>query len=174
MFKRKKYNYEFRLQCIEALLSGSHSLNSLSKAKGVDQSNLRLWMMFYEHYGKSGLYPRKKQHYDIHFKLSVLESLEKECLSLREACVRFNIPSDSIILSWRKAYELNGEAGLMAKPKGRPIKMRDRPIKIKSKKSSVPQTREEALLQENEQLKLQLEILKKYQALVQAEKKRKS
>lgn len=51
--------------------------------------------------------------------------------------------------------------------------MKDRPIKRKAKKSP-PLSREEELLQENEYLKLQLEILKKYQALVQAGKKRES
>ena len=173
MFKRNKYDYEFRLQCIESILSGSHSLSSLSKEKGVELSNLRLWMMFYEHYGEAGLHPRKKQHYDIHFKLSVLEAIDKEFLSLRSACVRFNIPSDSMIISWRKAYRSDGAAGLMTKPKGRPAKMKDRPIKRKAKKSP-PLSREEELLQENEYLKLQLEILKKYQALVQVGKKRES
>lgn len=48
MNKRNKYNYEFRLRCVEAVL----------KEQGIEHSNLRLWLGFYERYGKSGLMPR--------------------------------------------------------------------------------------------------------------------
>ncbi|WP_443944540.1 transposase [Pedobacter sp. AW1-32] len=58
MFKRKKYNYEFRLQCVEAVLDGKGSVKSIAKQKGIEHSNLRLWLGFYEAYGKQGLEPR--------------------------------------------------------------------------------------------------------------------
>lgn len=74
MFKRNKYNYEFRLQCVEAVLKGNGSVKSVSKEKGIDCANLRLWLGFYERYGKSGLKPRVKRHYDLSFKLEVLEN----------------------------------------------------------------------------------------------------
>jgi len=172
MFKRNKYNYEFRLQCVEAVLKGKSSVRSISKEKGIEDSNLRLWLGFYEQYGKSGLKARVKQYYGSSFKLEVLEAIDKEFLSLRSACVRFNIPSESVIISWRKAYELKGQLGLISQPKGRPKKMKP-PIKRKPRKSSKPLTREEELLKENEYLKAENELLKKLQALVQTNKKQK-
>lgn len=172
MYKRNKYDYEFRLRCVEAVLKKGQTIGEVADQKGFDKSNLRLWLLFYEHYGKEGLKPRIKQHYAVTFKLEVLQTIKAEHLSLREACVRFNIPSESVIISWRKAYEKSGITGLHSKPKGRPKSM-DKPIKRKKRKSDKPLTREEELLEENEYLKAQNELLKKLQALVQTDKKHK-
>ncbi len=172
MFKRKKYNYEFRLQCVEAVLHGKGSVKSIAKENGIEHSNLRLWLGFYETYGEQGLESKTRQHYDPCFKLTVLNTIDEELLSLRAACVRFNIPSESVIISWRNAYESKGKSGLIAKPKGRPPKMK-LSIKRKAKKSAQPLTREEELLIENEYLRAENELLKKLQALAQAKKKQK-
>ena len=172
MFKRSKYNYEFRLRCVKAVLQGKGSVRSIAKANGIDYSNLRLWIGFYEHYGKAGLKPRVKQDYDLSFKLKVLAAIDEEILSLRSACVRFNIPSESVIISWQRAFKLNGQSGLIPQPKGRPKKM-DKAIKRKKRKSTNPLTKEEELLIENEYLRAENELLKKLQALVQTNKKQK-
>lgn len=172
MYKRNKYNYEFRLRCVEAVLQKGHSVSEVAKKKGIDRANLRLWVGFYERYGKAGLKPRGKRHYDAVFKRQVLETISRELLSLRSACVRFNIPSESVIISWQKAYELKGQSGLIPQPKGRPKTMKP-PIKRKPRKSAKPLTREEELLLENEYLKAENELLKKLQALVQTNKKQK-
>lgn len=172
MYKRNKFNYQFRLRCVEAAMQGNLSVSEIAREKGFEESNLRLWMGFYEKYGKAGLRARSKQHYDAAFKLQVLQIIDKECLSLRSACVRFNIPSDSLIIKWRQRYELEGRSGLIPKPKGRPPKLKQ-PIKRKQRKSSKPLTKEEQLLQENEILRAENAYLKKLQALVQADKKQK-
>lgn len=172
MIKREKYDYSFRLRCVESVLKGAGSVRSVSKENGIEHSNLRLWLKFYEAYGESGLKARFKRHYDVSFKLSVLKAIEEEHLSLREACARFNIPSDSMIIRWRKAYESEGLSGLNAKPKGRPPDMK-LPIKRKAKAPSRPLTREEELLKENEYLRAENELLKKLQALAQTKKKQK-
>lgn len=172
MSKRNKYNYGFRLQCVELVLKGKHSIREVAKQKGFEESNLRLWLGFYERYGKAGLKSSGKQHYDPVFKREVLETIDKEHLSLRSACVRFNIPSESVIISWQKAYELKGYSGLIPQRKGRPPQMKQ-PIKRKPRKSTKPLTREEELLRENEYLRAENELLKKLQALVQTNKKQK-
>ena len=172
MFKRNKYDYEFRLRCVEAALSGKDSIKGIAQKNGFEESNLRLWIGFYEHYGKAGLKPRPNRHYGISFKLEVLAAIDCELLSLRTACVRFNIPSESVIISWQKAYKLNGPLGLTPKIKGRP-KMTKPLIKRKPRKSAKPLTKEEELLKENEYLKAENELLKKLQALVQTSKKQK-
>lgn len=172
MYKRNKYNYEFRLQCVKSVLQKRQSVSEVANEKGIDRANLRLWLGFYEKYGKSGLKPRGKQQYDAAFKQKVLVTIDKELLSLREACFRFNIPSESVIINWRKAYELKGQSGLIPQPKGRPKKM-DKPIKRKKRKSAKPLSREEELVKENEYLRAENELLKKLQALVQTNKKQK-
>lgn len=171
MFKRSKYNYAFRLRCVEAVVKGNHSILQVATENGITKSNLKLWVSFYEKYGKSGLKPRLAQQYDPVFKQQVLDTIEREFLSLRLACVRFNIPSESTIINWRRSFELNGSVGLISQRKGRPPKMK-KPIN-KPKKSIKPLTREEELLKENEYLRAENALLKKLQALVQADKKQK-
>ncbi|MEO7393578.1 MAG: transposase, partial [Chitinophagaceae bacterium] len=68
MYKRNKYDYSFRLQCVESVLKGKGSVKAIAKENGIEHSNLRLWLRFYEQYGKSGLKPRVKQHYGASFK----------------------------------------------------------------------------------------------------------
>ena len=172
MGTRKKYDFEFRLRCVESVLKGEGSVRSVSKENGIEHSNLRLWLMFYEAYGEPGLRAKSNRHYDVSFKLAVLKTIEEEHLSLREACARFNISSDSLIRQWRNAYESEGQSGLIAKPKGRPPNMK-LPIKRKAKAPSRPLTREEELLKENEYLRAENELLKKLQALAQTKKKQK-
>jgi transposase len=140
--------------------------------KGLQHSNLKLWVSFYQAYGKSGLKPRIKQQYHPSFKLKVLKAIDKQHLSLRSAAVQFNIPSESVIISWKKLFSEKGEMGLIARPTGRPIKMKE-PIKRKPRKSSKPLSKEEELLKENEYLRAENELLKKLQALVQQNKKQK-
>jgi transposase len=172
MGKRTKYDYDFRLRCVEAVLAGRDSLTSIAKENGIEKSSLQLWLKFYEAYGEPGLKSRVSRRYDARFKLTVLRTVEQEQLSLMEACARFNITSVSVIINWRKAYESEGESGLVPKPKGRPSSMKQ-PIKRKTKAPNRPLTREEELLKENEYLRAENELLKKLQALVQARKKQK-
>lgn len=172
MYKRNKYNYEFRLQCVEAVLKAHRSILSVATEKGFNPSNLRLWIGFYKQYGASGLHQRDKQSYDLSFKLKVLETINKECLSLLSACVRFNIPTESVIIRWRRDYESKGLSGLMAQSKELSKKM-NQPIKRKPRKSTEPLTPYQELLKENERLKAENELLKKLQALTQTNKKHK-
>ena len=127
--------------------------------------------MLYRTYGKTGLLSRKNQNYSVDFKLKVLKAIDKEHLSLSETRLKFNISSDSIIIKWQKGFTTFGLEGLQLKPKGRPKSMSD--FKRKKRKSDKPLTREEELLLENESLRCQLDILKKLQALIQAEEKAK-
>jgi transposase len=172
MNKTNKFTYEFKLQCVEAVIKGKRSAFDVANENGIVRGNLRLWIKRYELYGKTGLQKKVYQPYDISFKLKVLKSIERENLSLRIACARFNIPSMSTIIDWQRAYESEGVQGLNNKPKGPPPKMKP-PIKRKARKSSKPLTREEELLKENEYLRAENALLKKLQALVQADKKQK-
>ena len=172
MNKRIKYDYKFRLQCVEAVVKYNRPARVVASEKGVIFSNLRLWLGFYRQYGKDGLKGREYQYYDVSFKLKVIQTIEKELLSLRQACIRFNIPSNSTIVNWKSVFETEGILGLSNKPKGRPPKMKP-PIKRKARKSSKPLTREQELLEELEYLRAENALLKKLQALVQADKKQK-
>ena len=45
----------FGLGVYKAVLQRKSSVRSIERANGIDYSNLRLWIRFYEHYGKAEL-----------------------------------------------------------------------------------------------------------------------
>ena len=92
--------------------------------------------------------------------------ISQKSLSLRAACIKFDIPSESTIVTWQKRYNKEGLLGLETKTRGRPSSMQ---FKRSKKKSDKPLSREEELLKENELLRAENALLKKLQALIQAE-----
>lgn len=166
MERKVKYNYEFKLRCVKEVLENNRSIYSVARENNFDESNLRKWVRFSKKFGHEGLLPRNNQYYSIDFKENVLRTIEKKFLSLREACVEFNISSESTIIQWQRNYKEQGILGLKDKPKGRPKSMT---FKRAKKKSNKPLTREEELLQEIESLRCENALLKKFNALVQAE-----
>lgn len=166
MERKVKYDYAFKLECVELVLKKHYSDRYVSKLKQIPRWNICKWVSFYKTYGEIGLLPRINQSYSTEFKLKVLKTIEKESLSLMAAGLRFNIPNISLILKWKKDFANFGIEGLQSKQKGRPISMSD--YKRKKSKSDKPLTREEELLKENERLRCENELLKKLQALIQA------
>jgi transposase len=83
--------------------------------------------------------------------------------------LKFNIPTSSVFIKWKRDYANFGLEGLQPKQKGRAKSMGN--IKRKKHKSDKPLTREEELLLENEALRCELDYLKKLQALILAEEK---
>ena len=171
MERKVKYDYAFKLECVKLVVEKHYSCNYVSIEKGLERSNLRKWVGFYKEYGAIGLLPRKNQSYSLDFKLEVLKAIDKDSLSLRVASVKFNIPDTSIIVKWKKDFANFGLVVLQSKTRGRPKTMNDN--KRKKRKSDKPLTREEELLLENEALRCENELLKKLQALIQAEEKAK-
>jgi transposase len=169
MERKVKYDYAFKLECVKLVLEKHYSCEAVSRLRGPNESNIRKWLDFYKEYGKAGLLPRKNQSYSYDFKLKTLKSIDSDYLTLKEACLKFNIPTDSIIIKWQKDFANFGIEGLKPKPKGRPKSMSN--FKRKKRKSDKPLTREEELLLENERLRCEIDYLKKLQALIQAEEK---
>jgi transposase len=168
MERKVKYDYAFKLECVKLVLEKHYSFELVSKQKGPNESNIRKWVGFYNKYGKIGLLPRKYQSYTIDFKIRVLKSIAENNMSLRKACVEFNIPTESIIIKWKKDFSNFGLEGLRPKQIGRPATMSN--FKPKKRKSDQPLTREEELLKENERLRCENELLKKLHALAQAKR----
>jgi transposase len=166
MERKVKYNYDFKLRCVEEVLKKHRSKESVAIENGISQTNFGRWLNFYLKYGKEGLLSRKNQNYNSDFKLKVIRAIDRKSLSLSEACLFFNIPNEAVIINWQRKFKEHGISGLEHKPKGRPKSMT---YKRAKKKSDKPLTREEELLLENESLRMQVDYLKKLQALIQAE-----
>lgn len=168
MERKTKYDYTFKLECVELVLKKHYSDGYVSKLKQTARWNIRKWVSFYKIYGEIGLLPRMNQSYSAEFKLKVLKTIENESLTLMQAGIRFNIPNISIVLKWKKDFANFGLVGLQPKQRGRPVSMSNN--KGKKRKSETPLTREQELLKENERLRCENELLKKLQALIQARK----
>lgn len=126
------------------------------------------WVVHYETYGIYGLIPKGKNNsYSQEFKYNVISTIEKQNLSLSETCLKFNIPSESIILKWQKDFTNFGLEGLKSKTRG--LKKTMNSPRKKILKTSKVLTREEELLIENERLRCENAFLKKLRALVQEE-----
>ncbi len=166
MERKLKYDYAFKLECVKLVIDKYYSYDLVANNKGISKSNIRKWVSFYKAYGKIGLLPRKNRSYSLDFKVKLLKSISTDSLSLRETCLRFNIPDAAIIVKWKKDFANFGVEGLQSKQRGRPKSMSD--YKRKKHKSDKPLTREEELLKENERLRCENELLKKLQALIQA------
>lgn len=171
MERKVKYDYTFKLECVELVLNKNQSCGAVSKQKGLIKSQVQKWVSLFKKHGQKGLQSSSNQFYTVDFKICVLKALSKNQLSLRQTCLLFNIPSESTILKWKKDFANFGIEALYSKPKGRVKFMSN--FKRKKHKSDKPLTREEELLLENEALRCELDYLKKLQALIQAEEKAK-
>jgi transposase len=176
MKKKNRHSFEFKLYCVKQMSEHYRSAKSLGEEYGITYSLFEDWFRIYGHLGAAGLLPRKgKRVFSPSFKLAVLKSIREEKLSLRAAVLRFGLSSDAGIIEWQKRFEKFGSSGLEPRPKGRlPMADKENPAnKRKPRKSDKPLTREQELLRENEYLRAENALLKKLQALVQAENKRK-
>ena len=170
MGRKVKYNYDFKLRCVKQVLNHHQTVDAVSKLYGCHHTTLHDWIRFYEKHGKKALLPRKNKVYSLPFKLKVVEAIDKDLLSFSQACLEFNIPTKSVIMNWHRNYKKEGVIGLNNKPRGKPKSMQ---FKRAKKKSNKPLTREEELLLENESLRAELDLLKKFQALIQQEQNKK-
>ena len=84
------------------------------------------------------------KHYTPEFKRTVVETLRKEHLSIREVMRRFEISDHGIIERWERIYLEEGPEGLAVERRGR--KSSGRPKKLTGKA-------EEDLIAENQRLR---------------------
>jgi transposase len=77
MERKVKYDYAFKLECVKLVLEKHYSCSYVSTEKGIERSNLRKWIGFYNEYGAIGLLPRRNQSYSLDFKLEVLKAIGK-------------------------------------------------------------------------------------------------
>ena len=106
--------------------------------------------------------PNKR--YTPEFKRMVVETIEKENLSIRAAMQEFGINDHKIIERWERIYLEEGPEGLAIERRGRNSK--GRPPK------QLPKQVEEDLLAEVQRLRAENDYLKNLQALVLEDERR--
>ena len=100
----------------------------------------------------------RNKRYTAEFKKLVVETMQKEKLSYREAAREFEVSSDTRVRDWERIYLTEGPEGFAIERRGRGSK--GRPPK------QLPKEVEEDLLAEVQRLRAENEYLKNLQALV--------
>ena len=161
-FFMAKYSYEERLEAVLRVVEEGMSAKASAKILGTAYEHVRRWVKRYEQFGPEGLI-LKHGSYDGAFKISVIEYMHENHLSLSQAAVKFGIPHDTTIGKWERIYYEEGPQALYRDNRGRKTKMSsDKPRKKKLNKET-----EEDLIAEVQRLRMENEYLKKLNALVQ-------
>lgn len=173
----KLYTFEFKLKVVMDYLNGEGGYNFLAKKHEISQESLvRSWVNSYTKFGVEGLRKKMKNNqYSSEFKLSVLKYRKLHELSYRDAANHFNINNSSMLANWQRKFDQEGLKGLENKKRGRPRKnmTNDNEMKNSETKKSIDEPLSESerqelkrLREENEYLRMSLEVEKKLQALV--------
>lgn len=155
-----------KVLAVKLYLEGAESQDSIAKSIGVNKAILQTWIRQYEHHGELS-FIKSYTSYTADYKLKVLNYIAEHGTSLREAAAIFNIPTHSLLSSWKKELETKGVDALKPMKKGR-LSMKEQ------KKPFPPEGSAEALQAEIERLRMENAYLKKLNALVQSKEKLRS
>ena len=162
VFFMAKYSYEEKLEAVIRCTEHGMSYRASAKILGVRHVVVERWVARYKQFGPEGLL-LKHGSYDGAFKVSVIEYMHANHLSLFQTAVKFGIPTDVTVGKWERIYYEEGPQGLYQDKRGRKSKMNsDKPTKKKLSKET-----EEDLIAEVQRLRMENDYLKKLQALVQ-------
>lgn len=114
--------------------------------------------------------PKGKSHkkYDGDFKVQVVETMQRESLSLSEAARRFGVSHHHLVTRWERLYLTEGKASLYEERRGR-VSAANGTSKIR--KPKMDKQVEEDLIAEVQRLRMENEYLKKLRALVLEEER---
>lgn len=164
-----KYDVQFKVKLVKEYLSGNSGYRLIADTYRVDISQLRYWVASYQHHGVSGL-ENKRATYSAEFKQQVLQRIEREGLSDRQAAALYNIRSIGTIGKWRRQYNTDesGESGVLKPPHKGETQMQ-MPKQHLPKAPAPDETRtQQELLDELAYLRAENAYLKKLGALIEA------
>ncbi len=177
-----RYTEQAKLAAVQEYCAGKAGLRDVAHRHDVDFSCLRQWVAAYQIHGVAGLQEKKRQRYSDEFKLTVLKRMHDERLSLRQTAALFDIRQFGIIGLWQRYYE-EGAFDASSKPPtkaGRPRKMTTALPPVNAPSIDDESRSRDELLAEVKQLRMEVDYLKKLDALAQKkqriaqQKKRKS
>jgi transposase len=156
-----KYSTEERLAAIQAV-EGGKSIKGVAKDYQMNKDVLERNVRQYREHGKEGL-TKHVNTWTVEQKYHVLEYMHENRLSCLETGIQFGLRGSSTVWQWEQKYLEKGIMGLENKKKGR---------KPRTPKPKLPKTRLEELEEENLNLRIENEYLKKLNALVAEREKR--
>lgn len=157
-----KYSYEQKLNVVMGFLEKGLSHKASASLIGACKGDAQRWGKLYQEHGAEGL-KSKRGTYDGHFKVSVIEYMHTNHLSVRETAAKFGIPGHMTVCQWECIYYEEGGDALFRDNRGKKKMGTER----KPKKPVLDEKVEEDLIAENQRLRMENAYLKKLSALVQ-------
>ena len=164
-----KYSEQFKLSVIEYYSTGLAGYRTVGRQFGVAPAVVRRWVLWYRTHGLAGL-SRQHSSYSPEFKLSVLQHMWDNSLSQTQVAAVFNIPSTTTVGRWERRFHSGGIEGLARDTKKEPSQLVAPTSNPPSPVNDQERSRED-ILAELDHLRMEVAVLKKLQALVQARKK---
>ena len=163
---RKRHDYGALLKYIRMLEEG-YTIAYISTHFGINHDRLkRLWLLYQEQ-GSAVLHRKSYTKTSGELKQQIVRDIEENHLTLVQASLKYGVSVTRIQVLLKIAREQGVDTLLITKKRGRPPIM-GRPRKKKPEEM----TELERLRRENHLLKLELEIRKKAQALVEERRAR--
>ena len=142
------------------VLEQRESYRSVARKMNTCHRLVNRWVNAYQQHGVDGLSLENSMSYSGAFKLELIKEMQESGLSLSQSSAQHRI-AVSVLSGWRRLYEQHGASALLEqKPRGRPPKMK----KFNPKNEGKPLDYE-ALIKENERLRIENDYLKKVRAL---------
>jgi transposase len=156
-----KYSQEEKIAAIKAVEAGE-SIAGTARRFRMSSNVISRSIKMVAAYGEKGL-QSKTYNWTAKQKYVALKYMHENQLSCQEASIQLGISGSSTIWQWEQRYLENGIEGLENRKKGR---------KPRVQKPKPPKTRLEELEEENLDLRIENEYLKKLNALVAEREKR--
>lgn len=164
-----KYSEEFKLAVVQDYLSDtSEGYRAIGRRHGLSSHViLQRWVAAYQLHGGAGL-RKKSSKYGAEYKLSVLQHMWDNRLSITQAAAKFDIRNYAMVGIWERVYRDGGIGALAPRRRGRPKPMTASNTPKPDQAPDDDKRSREELLAELNQLRMELAYVKKLQALVQA------
>jgi transposase len=165
-----KHTDQFKREVVDEYLEGMLGFRRLAARHNIASPTVRRWVSAFRLHGDDGL-RRKVERYTAAFKLSVLEHMWENALTYNQAAAVFNIRNPTSVGIWDRRYSDGGFEALAHQPRTlSKINNMKVPTSKPDAKPDGERSRDD-LLEELEYLRMENVVLKKLQALVQAQKK---
>lgn len=129
---------------------------SVATRLGVPKETVLKWAYTYRALGREALFVTEHRKYDHETKVRAARAVAEGEMTKPEAMEAFGLRSKTQIDTWCRLYREGGPDALLPKPKGRPKKV-----------ESAFSSREEELEARVQELELENEILKRFNALAE-------
>ena len=110
MSRKVKFDKEMKLKVVMEYIKGKGPLFQLAQEYGCDKESLRIWVEKYKIYGDSPFNETHKNNsYSSEFKQMIINEYLEGSISSSQLALKYNIPSNTQVISWVKKYNNHKE-----------------------------------------------------------------